>query len=173
MWNIPTKERLDRIPRLYETEHVPLREKQIYLHFFIGGCDWFISEFDGSDLFWGYAILNGDLDNSEWGYISFRELKEISIGGIEIDCELEEYFPVKKAVEIDKIGQGMLWGKYEKPRTNVQALLAQAENQNMIELPCSQCGTTLTCEPDATEAYCFDCGKVVPTHNPLVANGLI
>ena len=48
MWNVPGKERLDRIPRLYETEHVPLKEKQIHLHFFIGSCDWYIAEFDGS-----------------------------------------------------------------------------------------------------------------------------
>ena len=27
------------------------------LHFFIGGCDWYITEHDGDDLFWGYAIL--------------------------------------------------------------------------------------------------------------------
>ena len=172
MWNVPRKERLDRIPRLYDTEHVPFKEKQVFLHFFIGGCDWYVCEFQ-DDMFFGYSILNGDLHNAEWGLFSFSELKEISIGGIEIDCELEEYFPVKRAIEIDKICKGMLWGKYEKPRTNTLALLTQAENQNMIELPCSECGTTLNCEPDATEAYCFDCDKVLLTHNPLVANGLI
>jgi hypothetical protein len=36
MWNIPTEERLKRIPRLYETENVPPRDELIYLHFFIG-----------------------------------------------------------------------------------------------------------------------------------------
>ena len=41
------EERLEKIPRLYETEHVPLKDKLIYLHFFIGACDWFIAEFDG------------------------------------------------------------------------------------------------------------------------------
>jgi hypothetical protein len=75
MWNIPSKERFDRIPRLYETEATPLSEKLIHLHFFIGGCDWYIVEYDGDNLFFGYAILNGDLINAEWGYISFDELK--------------------------------------------------------------------------------------------------
>ena len=60
MWNVPSKERLDKIPRLYETESIPLKDKLIYLHFFLGGCDWYIAEYDGEDLFWGYAILNGD-----------------------------------------------------------------------------------------------------------------
>ena len=43
MWNVPSKKRLAKIPGLYETEHIPLQEKLVYLHFFIGGCDWFIA----------------------------------------------------------------------------------------------------------------------------------
>jgi hypothetical protein len=74
MWNKPTREQLARIPRLYETEDIPLREKFIYLHFFIGNCDWFIAEYK-DDIFFGYAILNGDHEMAEWGYISFDELK--------------------------------------------------------------------------------------------------
>lgn len=103
MWNEPQKERLASIPRFYETEHQPLGEKLIYLHFFIGGCDWYIAEFDGENLFFGFAILNGDHQCSEWGYISFSELKEINIHGIEIDCELEEFWKIRKASEIPGI----------------------------------------------------------------------
>ena len=62
MWNTPTRQQLDRIPRLYDTEHTPAEEKLIYLHFFIGGCDWYIAEYDGDDLFFGFAILNGDYE---------------------------------------------------------------------------------------------------------------
>ena len=46
MWNEPTKERLAKIPKLYETEDIPLQDKDIYLHFFISGCDWYIAEFN-------------------------------------------------------------------------------------------------------------------------------
>ena len=90
MWNEPSKERLAKIPKLYETEETPLQEKLIHLHFFIGACDWFIAEFDGEDVFWGFAILNQDYEMAEWGYFSFNELKSININGIEIDCEIEE-----------------------------------------------------------------------------------
>ncbi len=103
MWNTPSEDRLSKIPKLYETEHILLQEKLIYLHFFIGGCDWYIAEFDGEDLFWGFAILNNDYEMSEWGYISFSELKSINHRGIEIYCELEEYFPAQKSSEIEKI----------------------------------------------------------------------
>ena len=103
MWNIPSKKRLKQIPKLYETEGTEPKDKLIYLHFFIGGSDWYVAEYDGDDLFWGYAILNGDDQNAEWGYISFSDLKEIKIGYVEIDCELERLWKIKPASEIDKI----------------------------------------------------------------------
>ena len=89
MWNTPERGVLDQIPRLYETKHIPVEDKLIYLHFFIGGCDWFIAEYDGDDLFFGFAILNSDYEMAEWGYISFSEMKDINIHGLEIDRELE------------------------------------------------------------------------------------
>lgn len=104
MWNEPSHERLSHIPRLYETEHIPIKDKLIYLHFFIGGCDWFIAEYDGEDIFWGYAVLNGDYQNAEWGYVSFLELKSIKIQGFfEVDCELEEYWQVRPVAQIPAI----------------------------------------------------------------------
>ncbi len=74
MWNVPSQERLSKIPRLYETESASLQEKFIHLHFFLGNSDWFVVEFDGKDIFFGYVIFNGDYQNSEWGYFSFTEL---------------------------------------------------------------------------------------------------
>jgi hypothetical protein len=116
MWNIPTKQRLAKIPPLYKTEDIPLCEKMIYLHFFLGGCDWYIAEYDGKDTFFGFAILNNDLQMAEWGYISFSELKSIKVRGwIEVDCELHEFWKVRKACEIEKIRKTCSW---RKPETN-------------------------------------------------------
>ncbi len=91
MWNIPSKQRLDKIPRLYETEDIPLKEKMIHLHLFIGGCNWYIAEYDGKDTLWGYAILNNDLHMAEWGHILFCELKSLNrtlleIGKLNLIC---------------------------------------------------------------------------------------
>ena len=107
MWNTPSKEHLDRIPKFYETEHIPLEEKLIYLHFFIGGCDWYVSEYDGDDLFFGFAILNGDYEMAEWGYISFAEMKSIRVSFLEIDCETD--WTPKKASEIENIRIAQGW----------------------------------------------------------------
>lgn len=104
MWNEPSKERLTKIPKLYETEKTSVADILIYLHFFIAGCDWYIAEYDGDDLFWGYAILSNDEINAEWGYISFSELKTLRISGwLEVDCETEESWKIRKASEIKKI----------------------------------------------------------------------
>ena len=102
MWNTPSEKQLATIPGLYETEHIPLKDKLIHLHFFFGACDWYIAEYNGFDLFFGYAILNDDHNNAEWGYIHFGELKELKIDGwLEVDCDLE--WQVKKASEIERI----------------------------------------------------------------------
>lgn len=110
MWNEPSRERLSIIPKLYETEAVPLGEKAIYLHFFIAGCDWYACEYD-DDVFFGFVILNSDYEMSEWGYFSLAELKSINIHGIEIDCELEELWIVRRAIEIDKIRIASGWSR--------------------------------------------------------------
>ena len=102
MWNTPTQQQLDAIPRLYETEQIPIAEKLIHLHFFIGGCDWYITEFDGDDIFFGYAILHGDTVNAEWGYISFNELQNLKVSFIEIDCDLHWKAKPVKEVQLIK-----------------------------------------------------------------------
>jgi hypothetical protein len=109
MWNEPSKNRLKKMPGLYETEGIALKDKQIHLHFFIGSADWYIAEYDGEDLFWGFAHL-GDDQCAEWGYISFAELKSIKLNGwLEVDCELQEHWKVKRAIEIDRIRLAQRW----------------------------------------------------------------
>ena len=120
MWNEPSKERLSRIPKLYATEETPLEEKLIHLHFFIAGCDWYVAEFDGEDLFWGFAILNEDYEMSEWGYISFQELKSIKVmGWLEVDCETEDAWRVRRAVEVEKIRIAQGWPKEKDSPANL------------------------------------------------------
>jgi len=110
MWNTPNKERLNTIPRLYETDDIPLKEKLIHLHFFIGDTDFFICEYDGDDTFWGFVVLNGDLEMAEWGYINFSELKSIRIGiGFEVDCDLERFWIVRPAKEVRLICKAQDW----------------------------------------------------------------
>ena len=70
MWNTPDRV-LDKTPCRYETENVAEGDKLICLYCFLGGCDWFIAEYDGDDTFFGFAIINSDYEMAEWRYISF------------------------------------------------------------------------------------------------------
>jgi hypothetical protein len=102
MWNKPSREELAKIPRLYTSENKSWQDKLIYMHFFIGGCHWYVAEYDTKEgVFFGYAILNNDLENSEWGYVSLDELLDINIHGIEVDRDL--YWTPRKALEVDRI----------------------------------------------------------------------
>lgn len=108
MWAKPSKSQLAKIPKLYKTEKVKAEDVMIYLHFFVGGCDWYIAEYDGVDLFFGFAILNNDLQNAEWGYISFSELKEVKVRGL-LEVDTDKYWTVCKASEVEKIAEAEGW----------------------------------------------------------------
>lgn len=87
MWNKPGQAELANLPRLYETDHIDCKDKMILMHFFIGGCDWYVAEFDGKDTFFGFANLN-DPVNAEWGYFTLSELAGIRVSGIEVERDL-------------------------------------------------------------------------------------
>ncbi|MCK5031631.1 MAG: hypothetical protein KAR64_09200 [Thermoplasmatales archaeon] len=110
MWNEPSEVELAKIPRLYETEDVPAKDKITWMHFFLGSSDWYIVEYDGDDIFFGFACLNGWTDLAEWGYISFRELKQlkveapVSINGqkefIPLEVDRDLHWTPKKASDV-------------------------------------------------------------------------
>ena len=104
MWNEPTLEKLSQLPELYSTENTPAKDTVIGMHFFLGGSDWYVAEYDRSDqLFYGFAILNNDLDNAEWGYVSFEELRKVNVQGIEVDRDL--HWQPRVAGNVEKIAQ--------------------------------------------------------------------
>ena len=143
MWNEPTKERLARIPKLYDTEEIPVQDKEIYLHFFLGGSDWFISETDGEDIMFGFCILNNDYEMAEWGYVSLSELRSIKIEGwLEVDCELEEHWKVRTAKEVEQIRKACGWMLEEdqesktdaKVDVNIETIMTKAITYRGVDL---------------------------------------
>ena len=108
MWNKPGDSELAKLPAFYSTEEVPPMEKIIVMHFFIGGCDWYAAEYSPEEhCFFGFAILNGDLDNAEWGYFSLRELCDLRVAFLEVDRDL--HFTPRKAMDIKKIRKAQEW----------------------------------------------------------------
>ena len=80
MFNPPPKDTLAKLPPLYANDkaQTSLADTILHLHLFVSACDWWIAEYDGDDLFWGFVNL-GDDECAEWGYILFSELKSITI----------------------------------------------------------------------------------------------
>ena len=89
MWNKPTEKQLLKMPRLYETDNIPINDKIIHQHYFFRGSDWYMAEYGPEDrIFFGYAILNNDLQNAEWGYTRLDDLASIRVHGLEVDRDL-------------------------------------------------------------------------------------
>jgi hypothetical protein len=78
---------LKKCPKIGETDG--MKEHPAIFHYFYGSTDIFICEYDPKEeLMFGYAILGGDLANSEWGY--FRPSELTSIPQYNIDYHFQE-----------------------------------------------------------------------------------
>ena len=86
----PPESQMAEIPALYATEALRMPDKIIRLHYFLGSCDWWIAEIDRDNeesLAFGFVNL-GDPQNAEWGYISLRELEEMTVFGFVVERDL-------------------------------------------------------------------------------------
>jgi len=108
MWCKPTEKQLAKIPAFYSGKNTSIEEKKIYMHFFMGGCDWYATEYNPEEgNFFGFAILNGMYDMAEWGYFNYRELCELKMSFLEVDRD--KFWKVRKAKEVEKICKAQRW----------------------------------------------------------------
>jgi hypothetical protein len=52
----------------------------------------------------GFAILNDDYQNAEWGNIDYKELRDLNVKGFEVERDLNWY--PKKAGLVERIVRG-------------------------------------------------------------------
>lgn len=108
MWCKPTEKQLSKIPGMYSGEAIPFEEKVIHMHFFMGGSDWYVTEYSAEEkMFFGFVILNGMYDIAEWGSISYIELCKMRFTFLEVDRD--KFWKVRKAKEVTKICQAQGW----------------------------------------------------------------
>ncbi len=142
MWTLPSAAQLATIPRLYQTEDLPLKDKLIHLHFFIGNTDFYICEYNCTDTFWGFVILNGDMEMAEFGYINFDELKSIRVNGWqEIDCD--QHWRVRPASQVKKICTAQGW--------------TLPEHSASIEIECPNCKKIILYDSASNKIQCSEC----------------
>ncbi len=145
MFNKPSKEQLSAIPALYQTEETPLKDKLVFLHFSIGNCDWYVSEFDGKDVFWGFAILNNDFQMSEWGYFGFEELSSIKVKGF-YEIENDTSWQVRPAHQVERICKAQGWS---------------LPDPGHLEIECPCCKKTITSDSVRNEIHCPQCKIII------------
>lgn len=92
-----TKELRAKLPKLYQTEKIPVEEKMAIVKFFQpwGSWTWYATEFDGEDLFFG--LVHGF--EKEWGYFSLKELESVT-GPYGLKIERDLYFEPTKIKEL-------------------------------------------------------------------------
>lgn len=77
---IPSDDVLRDWPNLYATENLPMADKLIHAHFFVGACDWWLAEIDHSDLRLSFGFVSlGDPQLAEWGYFDLDELADTAV----------------------------------------------------------------------------------------------
>jgi len=146
MFNKPTKEQLSLISALYETEHIPLKDKPVYLHFQIGASDWYVMEFDGNDTFWGFAILNSDYEMAEFGYFSFHELANIRVKGV-FEIENDSFWQIRPACRIERICEAQGW--------------TLPEDQGILEMECPCCKKIVSSDSTSNKIQCNECKIII------------
>ncbi|MBL4703202.1 MAG: hypothetical protein JKY54_01690 [Flavobacteriales bacterium] len=80
---------ISNTPKVYEQEEIESDKKKFYIHYFNPNSDFYISEkdFENEQLqAYGFACLNGDKQNAEFGYISINEIIKL---GFEIDLHFQ------------------------------------------------------------------------------------
>ena len=76
---LPPRDVLLQIPDYYATERTPMDAKVIWLHYFAGGCDWWLAELETVE--WT-AFGAADLGHGpEWGRIDLAELERVRADG--------------------------------------------------------------------------------------------
>lgn len=95
---------LARVPSLYATEHVPVPDKTLWLHFFAGPADWWVAELDSTVLrAFGPVNLGHGV---EWGYFDLAELAMATIPlpftgyGLRVPVERDLYWTPGPASEV-------------------------------------------------------------------------
>ena len=109
MWNEPTKKQLEKLPVLYSQDNIKTRNQKIMMHFFIGNCDWWVTEYSPEDrIFFGFCNL-GDPQMSEWGNVSLDELIDFKMGSMQIERDMHwKVRPASKVKEIVRMCDWMM-----------------------------------------------------------------
>lgn len=85
------------IPALYVTENLDEDRKQVWAHFFVGGWDWYVLEYDPEERRC-FGLVSGH--EVELGYFTIDELEEVGI--VERDLYWTPVYLASVRVQIER-----------------------------------------------------------------------
>jgi len=95
-----SKDLLNKMPKLYDQEEV--NDPIVYIRFFTrDNMQWFATEFDGEDTFFGICDLN--MDWPELGYFSLSEFVEVNENMSLPKIIIDESFKPTSLSEVKKL----------------------------------------------------------------------
>jgi hypothetical protein len=111
MINRPTDSELMKLAEIRIDKNNPLEERVIYMHFFLDGHDWYLSEYDPQRrIFFGYMVPNEDYRNAGWGYFSIDELDRMRAKA-NTEVIRNTHWKPKRAIDVDRIRDAYTWRK--------------------------------------------------------------
>jgi hypothetical protein len=123
------------IPKLYKQDGKG-KNAVCYLHYFVGGTDWYITEWDRANEFYGFVVLNGDWQMAEFGYIPKEYLIDNDLSPLN-KPQLDFYWKYKTINEIleKEYPQGVQppIKRYEAEKGMVVPTLMKTDWQKLIE----------------------------------------
>lgn len=110
----PTESELAKMGKTLETGDVPLEDRVIHMHFFCGGHDWYLAEYDPSHrTFFGLFVPDEDYRNARWDHFSLDELEQRGTSkGHEVVRNLD--WTPKRAFEVDRIRDACGWTRHRR-----------------------------------------------------------
>ena len=94
-----TQDIINKVPKLYETEHLELEDKMIYAKFFApwSNWTWYLIEFDGKDRCFGFVKGH----EAEFGDFSLNELASLE-GPFGLRVERDMHFTPTKVCDLPR-----------------------------------------------------------------------
>ncbi|RKZ07084.1 hypothetical protein DRQ25_12410 [Candidatus Fermentibacteria bacterium] len=97
MRNPPTDKQLSKIPKVYSTDGIKLKDKKCYMKFFVTNWRWYILEYNAKDREFFALAVTPYVPDGELGYVSYDELRDMKIRGyieVERDFSINSSKPV-------------------------------------------------------------------------------
>jgi hypothetical protein len=111
MINRPTESELLELANIKIDKEGPLEDRVIYIHLFLDGHSWYVSEYDPKRRrFFGYMIPKNDYLNARWDYFCYDELCRMQ-GEIHDEVVRNIDWEPKRAIKVDSIRDSYKWRK--------------------------------------------------------------